>query len=480
MLSPMATRSSMSLHAAGILLAAAAAGLIVLTQPGVAAVGLGTLAIAPLGALVLVGPARALTIAGALGYVTAVIWAYTSHFSPVYAYNGLIDADPTPTAVLIVATIAALPAAWLPIAARRPSTIALWTIYLVGYVPTAMVPIFLTGSLEAVLPWELALISGMSVLGAIVRLRPPQIQLPHLSLSGFTWLLVALSVLTFLYTAATFGLHPPPSLSEVYVTRAQFAAVQGGTAVGGYIVPWAANVINPLLMGVGMAQRRPALVALGLLGQLLIYADTGYKAVLFSVVLVPLVYFAIARAARWFGTLALLGSAATLVGTVGLNSQPGDWPIALATRTFATPGHVGWYYYDYFSQHDQYHLSHSFLSWLFASPYSVDAPLLIGSEYFHQGTDANSSLFADAFANFGYPGVIVFMVICAFTLLVIDGLARGRDARVIGPTLAIAGLSLGSSGFFTTMLTHGLALAGVIIALMPPVEIRRAARGGAG
>jgi hypothetical protein len=479
MLSPMATRSSMSLHAAGMLLAAAAAGLIVLTQPGVAAVGLGTLAVAPLAALVLVGPARALAIAGALGYVTALIWAYTSHFSPVYAYNGLIDADPTPTAVLIVATIAALPAAWLPISARRPSTIALWTLYLVGYVPTAMVPIYLTGSLEAVLPWELALISAMAVLGAIVRLRPPIIQVPHLSLSGFTWLLVALSVLTFLYIAATFGLHPPPSLSEVYVTRAQFAAVQGGTAVGGYIVPWAANVINPLLMGVGIAQRRPALVALGLLGQVLIYADTGYKAVLFSVVLVPLVYFAIARAARWFGTLALLGAAAALVGTVGINSQPGGWPIALATRTFATPGHVGWYYYDYFSQHDQYHLSHSFLSWLFASPYIVDAPLLIGSVYFHEGTDANSSLFADAFANFGYPGVIVFMVICAFTLLVIDALARGRDARVIGPTLAIAGLSLGSSGFFTTMLTHGLLLAGVIIALMPPVEIRRAAPGGA-
>ena len=73
-------------------------------------------------------------------------------------------------------------------------------------------------------------------------------------------------------------------------------------------------------------------------------------------------------------------------------APPGGWSIALATRTFATPGHVGWYYYDYFSKHEQYHLSHSFLSWLFTSPYSVDAPLLIGSVYFHQGTDANTSL----------------------------------------------------------------------------------------
>jgi hypothetical protein len=480
MLSGMASRSSISLHAAGMLLAAAAAGLIVLTQPGVAAVGLGTLAVAPTAALVLVGPARALAIGGALAYAGAISWAYTAHFSPVYAYNGLIDADPAPTAVLIVATIAALPAAWLPIPARRPSTIAVWTIYLVGYVPTAIVPIYLTGSLEAVLPWELALVSAMTVLGAVVRLRPPVIHTPHLSPSAFTWMLVGLSVLTFLYIAATFGLHPPPSLSDVYVTRAQFALEQGGTAVGGYIVPWAANVINPLLMGIGIVRRRPWLVALGLAGQLLIYADTGYKAVLFSIVLVPLVYFAIARAARWFGTLAVLGTAGILVTTVGINSQPGGWPVALATRTFATPGHVGWYYYDFFSQHDQYHLSHSFLSWLFASPYSVDAPLLIGSLYFHQGTDANSSLFADAFANFGYPGVVVFTLICAFALLVVDGLARGRDPRVVGPTMAIAGLSLGSTGFFTTMLTHGLALAGVIIALMPPDRARSAANGSAG
>ena len=473
-------RPSTSLQAAGIVLAVAAAGLIVLARPGTVAVGIGALAVAPIAALVLVGPARALAIAGALGYAAALNWAYTSHFSPVYAYNGLIDADPTPAAVLVVVAITALPAAWLPIAARRPSTIALWTLYLVGYVPTAMVPIYLTGSLHTVLPFEISLVTSMAVLGLLLHLRPPAIRLPHLSLPAFTRLVVALGVLGLLYIAGTFGVHPPPSLSDVYVTRAQFASEQGGSALGGYIVPWAANVINPLLMGIGMARRRAGLVALGLFGQLLIYADTGYKAVLFSVVLVPLVYFAIARAARGFGPLAVLGTAGILVAAVGLNSRPGSWAIALATRTFATPGHVGWYYYDYFSKHEQYHLSHSFLSWLFTSQYSVDAPLLIGSVYFHQGTDANSSFFADAFANFGYPGIVVFTVFCGIALLIIDAVGRRRDARVAGPMMAIAGLSLGSTGFFTTMLTHGLALAGVMMVLMPPDQIRRAARGGSG
>jgi hypothetical protein len=467
-------------HAGGILLAAAATGLIVLARPGPVAVGTGALALAPVAALVLVGRARALAIAGALGYAAALNWAYTSHFSPVYAYNGLIDANPSATAVLVVVALTALPAAWLPIAARRPSTIALWTLYLVGYVPTAMVPIYLTGSLDTVLPLEVALVSSMALLGVLVRLRPPAIQLPHLSLPAFTGLLVGLGVLSSLYIAVTFGVHALPSLSDVYATRAQFAAEQGGSAAGGYIVPWAANVINPLLMGVGLARRRGGLVALGLFGQLLIYADTGYKAVLFSIVLVPVVYVAIARAARSFGPLAVWGTAGLLVAAVAINARPGGWPVALATRTFATPGHVGWYYYDYFSKHEQYHLSHSFLGWLFTSPYSVDAPLLIGSVYFHQGTDANSSFFADAFANFGFTGIIVFTVVCGIALLLIDAVGRRRDARVAGPMMAIAGLSLGSTGFFTTMLTHGLGLAACMMVLMPPEQIRRAARGGSG
>jgi hypothetical protein len=129
---------------------------------------------------------------------------------------------------------------------------------------------------------------------------------------------------------------------------------------------------------------------------------------------------------------------------------------------------VGWYFYDYFSTHAQYHLSHSFLSWIFSSPYSVDAPLLIGAVYFHQGTDANTSFWADAFANFGFAGIVIFTVVCGLVLLGIDAVGRGRDARIAGPMLAIAGLSLGSTGLFTTLLTQGLALGGVLLVLMPP------------
>jgi hypothetical protein len=415
--------------------------------------------------------ARGLTIVAALVYAAALNRVYAAKFSPLYAYSGLVDAGPTTAATIVVAVLAALPAAWLPIAARRPSTIAMWTLYLLGYVPAVIVPLRLEGDLRAVLPFEGALVGSMALLILIVRVRPPLVRTPQLTLTDFTRLLTALGLLTSLYVAATFGVHSLPGLADVYTTRAQFDTAQAGAVGGGYIVPWAANVINPMLMALGVARRRGALVGLAAVGQLLIYADTGYKSVLFSVALVPLVYLAVSRASRSFGLLAILATPALMVGAVVASSVTGHWSLTLATRVFATPGHVGWYYYDYFSTHSLYRLSHSFLSWLGPSAYDVDPPQLIGAVYFHHtGTDANANLWSDAFANFGFAGMLVFTVICGISLLVADALGRGRDSRVAGPMLGIVGLSLASSGFFTTILTQGLALGCILMALMPSVS----------
>lgn len=468
----MAARSSTSLPMLGGILAAAILAVVVLERPATFPVGLGWLAVAPCAALVLGGRVRAATVGAAVAFVAILDWAYTSHFSPAYAYTGLIDASPSPGAKLLVGALAAAPAAWLPLSARRPSTIVLWPLYLVGYVPTLMVPLYLKGDLGTVLPFEVGLVSSMVVLGLILRVRAPAIRLPHLSLGAFTRLVTGLAVLCILYIGAVFGVHALPSLSDVYTTRAEFGAAQAGAVGSGYVVPWAANAINPILMALGLAQRRLGLVALGLFGQLVIYSDTGYKAVLFSIALVPLVYFAISWAGRSFGLLTAIATPVILAGAVLSASRPADWSIALTTRVFATPGHVGWYYYDYFSTHAQYHLSHSVLSWLFSSPYAIDAPLLIGSVYFHQGTDANSSIWADAFANFGFGGIVAFTVVAGLVLLALDAVGRGRDARIAGPMLAIAGLSLGSTGLLTTVATQGLGVGGILLALMPPRTAR--------
>jgi hypothetical protein len=452
------------------LFAAATVGVILpLARPGANFAGLGALALLPLGALVLAGLARAAALAAALGYAGVFTWVYAAYFVPLYAYEGLIDAKPTPGATLLVIGLAALPAAWLPLSARRPSTIVLWSLYLVGYVPGVLVPLRLTGELGTVMPHALALVGSMAIVSLLLRIRTVRFALPHLSQTGFTQLLVALGALTTLYIVATFGVHSLPSLANVYDTRVSFSSVQSDSAIAGYVVPWAGNAINPLLMALGLARRRAGLVALGLAGQLLIYSVTGYKEVLFSVALVPLVYAAVSRAGRHYGLVAVAAVPAILIGSVVANALTSEWSIALGKRVFATPGQVDWYYYDYFSVHPTYQLSHSFLSWLVPSQYTVDPPILIGSVYFPGSSpNANADFWADAFANFGFAGIAVFSVVLALVLWLIDGLARGRDARVTAPLLAIAGLTFAASALFTALLTQALGLACLLIALMPP------------
>jgi hypothetical protein len=464
-------RRGISPPAVAVLLAVTVGGLLPLARPGAFSIGLCTLALLPLAALVVAGAARAATVTAALAYVGVLIWVYTTQIAPLYAYHGLIDASPEPTAALIVAALAALPAAWLPIAARRPSVIVLWFLYLVGYVPATVVPLYIEGDLATVLPFDMALIGSMAIIALIVRLPPAPIMIPHLSLTSFTRFLIALGLLCLAYVAVTFGVHAPPSLADVYTTRAEFGAALGGAVAAGYIVPWAANAINPLLMTLGMVQKRAELVALGVVGQVLIYSVTGFKSVLFSIALVPLVYIVVSVASRSFGLLVTLATPMILVVAVVGNSLTGGVSLGLARRLLATPGQLAWYYFDYFSTHPDYHLSQSFLSWLVPSAYSVEAPALIGAVYFPDSNpSANANLWADAFANFGFAGMVAFSVVFGLVLWVADRLGQSRDARVVGPSLAIAGLTLGNCAFFTTMLTLGLGLSCALMALMPPAS----------
>ena len=155
-------RRRISPPAVVVLGAATLGALLPLARPGAVTTGIGVLAVLPLAALAWAGVARAATITGALAYVAALTWGYTSQVAPTFAYDGLTDAGPEPTAVLIVAAVAALPATWLPLAAR-PSTIVLWVLYLLGYVPAVVVPLFMRRDLAEVLPFDLALLASMAI-----------------------------------------------------------------------------------------------------------------------------------------------------------------------------------------------------------------------------------------------------------------------------------------------------------------------------
>ena len=222
-------------------------------------------------------------------------------------------------------------------------------------------------------------------------------------------------------------------------------------------------------MTLGLTRPRLLLLVLGIAGEFLMYSQAGAKAVLFNILLVPLLYLAIRFLSGRFGVVLMWASVGLLAITVAVTAVTGSlWPIALyAVRLIALPGELTAYYLDFFTSHTTYELSQSFLRWFTQQPYAVEPPQLIGALYLHTTVNANANMWADALANFGLGGVVPFTLVLGGILWVLDSVGADRDLLVIGPTLGIAGLSLANGALFTSILTFGIGFTIVLVALMP-------------
>jgi hypothetical protein len=431
-------------------------------------------AVAVLAVVATHGRQRLLLAVGAIAYVGAIHWVYLDVVVPLYAYSGLIDSGVTWPSLVIVSMIAVAPVAWLPIRIERPSDALLWPLYLFGYVPAAAIPIYILGpSLSTVLPFELTLAAAFGVLGLMQRLPRMAGSWAGLSDRRFVRLLVILGLGGIAYLIVVFApTSPPPDIASVYVTRAQYATAAVASPGAGYFVIWLGNAIYPFLVTLGLSRSRLLLFGLGIAGQILVYTITGLKTILFSMVFLPLLYLAIRYARRYFGTLGIWAAVSVLALSTGATLVTGSvYPLALfATRLIAIPGQLTAYYYDFFSSHATYLLSHSFLSRFIEARYDIDPPYLIGRLYLHTVVDANANIWADAMANFGLVGIIAFTIILAVVLWILDSVASGRDLRIIGPVVGFAGLYLANAALFTQILTGGIALTVGLVILMPRIR----------
>ncbi|HEX5591388.1 MAG TPA: hypothetical protein VFX65_13940 [Candidatus Limnocylindrales bacterium] len=455
------------------LAASLAAGVVIALLPAtpVPALVLALLAIG-VGTIGMAGTARAMTVLGGIAYVATLQWSYLAWVIPIYAYSGLVSVGVGWPELLVISALCVLPATWLPTSLERPSDIVVWFLYLFGYVPACAIPIHLLGlSGTPVLPFTILVAIAFSTLGIARRVPPLRGTWRGLTEAAYTRVLVLLGLASAGYLLVVFGVPTGvPDFATVYDAREAYAAVASGAVGAGYLIPWAGNVVFPFLIALGVARWNTRLVAFGIGGALLIYATTGFKTVLFSIALVPLLYVLIRMARGGLGVLlAWSGAALVLLTTAATIVSGSIWPLALfVTRLLAVPGQMTAYYIDFFSSNPTYELSRSFLRLFNPSPYGVDPPFLVGAVYLDDpAIDANANLWADAMANYGFLGLIPFTIALGVFLWILDSAGAGRDILVIGPTLGLAGITLGNGALFTSILTLGLGLTVVLVTLLP-------------
>lgn len=414
----------------------------------------------------------AATVVGLAVYLVALHVVYVVVVAPQWGYMGLINAPADDGSLLLAYALAALPSLWLGVSARRISDVVLWFLYVLAYVPAIVIPFYVLGEGWRQAPFAVALAAGMLLTLAVRSLGPSVPSRPALIDTQARPLLTAgciAAIAIAVFVVSQVGLPQSlPDLESVYETRATYA--EFATPLVTYAIGWASNALLPILIAAGIRWRSPIAVGVGLTGIIGIYALTGFKEVLLSVVLTIALVFTLQRWPNRIGLLCTWGLVATICIAVaaGLVLDSNTPVSVLVRRLVIVPGQVAGYYLDHFQVNDPYLLSHSILRGITDAPYEVVPPRLIATLYFgDHGGNANGNLWADGFANFRYFGVLAVSILLGALLVGLDHLARHRDFAVAGAVLTTAVLSIANSALLTSLLTHGIVIAALLVALLP-------------
>jgi hypothetical protein len=418
---------------------------------------------------------RVLCIAQASLFLFSILTVYVDFLSHRYTNMGFNYEEPDTYVFLISLAAALLPSAYLPIHCSSIKDFAGWILYYVLYMPSVTIPV-LQGHLDS--SDQLLLILSLSLSFLIILLptrtrsftrRAEFAPTRDLFWTGFFTVYLALIV----YVVAEFGTTlRVVGLAEVYVQR--FVADDAFDAsFVGYATGFLSGGLNPFLITVGLFQRKPLLIAIGALGQVLVYATAALKAVFLSVVLIPVFYFILRKGRLNLNIIGFVFTSIAFGLMIIINSVDTDEDVILREvvaliymRTFCMTGVLTGMYADFFLSHPLTYYSHiNVVQVLIPYPYAAQVGQEIGL-YLSPGAlrfNANASFWAtDGLAAMGFTGVILAGLLFRFFILIIDSVTSQTMLPVVSAALIPALVGVTNSSLFTTILSGG---AGVLVLL---------------
>ena len=257
------------------------------------------------------------------------------------------------------------------------------------------------------------------------------------------------------------------SLDNLYAQREIGAAT---SLFMGYVQTYYGYVFSPVLLVIGLTERRLLLVVAGIVGGLLLYSITAEKTVFLLPGLIILGHYFLSRDTIFFRSTAMLTGmlGAVVAASVFWYEQSAVAAFMawyLGVRTLLTPGLFVSQYLDFFGETGYTFLSHvSGIGSIVPRPavYQSESRWpsighIVGEQYVgFPDLNANASFLAsDGIASFGVPGVLFAFLLLAVFLIVLDRAARGIDNIFCVLVLLPVAFLLTNGSLFTVSLSFG-------------------------
>ncbi|XTZ16661.1 hypothetical protein ACQSSU_04520 [Micromonospora echinospora] len=408
------------------------------------------------------------------GYVALLHYVYQYEVSTLFGYLNLVYRTADPWNYALVLGMVALVALAMPHRIRQPSDFILWILFVTVVTPSLVVPQY-ADILSAAASLELAVVVAAVFLLVIwgARLAPSwALRIRGVHVLDVWAIVVVLSLITYAYMAVTAGLSfRLVGLGDVWEIRSTYRdQVAASGPVLGYLVRLQGNVLNPLLIARGLYTRRWTMALLGGIGQIPLFAATGFKLTLLSIPAIVLLVLFFRWQARPRAWTILAGVVAVVVAALVVDALLDSllYTQIFVNRMFLAPGVATAAHVMVFADLPKARWGYSFLRPFVDYPYDQVPDHMVGAVMFGRPeTSANASLFGDGYSNLGYGGVLIEAVVLVLLLWVVDGAARHLPLKVSGVILLVPSIALANVSVFTSILSNGFAYAIVLMACLP-------------
>ncbi len=218
----------------------------------------------------------------------------------------------------------------------------------------------------------------------------------------------------------------------------------------GYSISWLSNVILPISLIYFLRKKKYLLVFISLIILIYLFLTFAQKSNFFAIFLVLFFYF-VKNKRKGFNYVILF--MIVLISLLLISTELWIFPIALYLlyRILFIQIEITSFYFDFFENNHTY-LSQSIFNPFLEYNYSVTPSNLIGELYFGNSlVSANTGIIGDAFMNFGYVGIIIYLVIFSFLILKL----ASKIPNIYYGLLLIQLFSFQNSPLTTVLVTHG-------------------------
>lgn len=239
-------------------------------------------------------------------------------------------------------------------------------------------------------------------------------------------------------------------LKDIYETRTLFKNTSIGSSIIGYIKEPLARVLLPILLVIGIEEKKRYYIVLSSAMILYIFLCGGLKSILFGLASTLIFY-----KGDYNIKLSSIIRVLTITGVIGLllyYCLNYDLVISMFRRLFILPARLNKYYVDYFKDNWTYY-RHSGLAFNQDPKYAIGISNYVGDEVIGTGTNANTGIFVEGYYSFGLFGGLLYLFIPLFLIMVLNSIKF--DGRFYGIFFVYL-YYFNTAILSTLLLTHGL------------------------